>query len=497
MMKKHVLRWFLITILFCLSISPALANSWGLTGDLLGVVMEDGRWNDYSAITKQQGDFAVLGSRYHNVLMQCKDGKLLTYPLAVWQETDKLKVEKPKLDLRKEDRLLTLSYGADEVYVFALDYVFDTYYIADALVYAETNGLGFNRDGYGFTVSDGETILYWQRNVLLEDFNIKLFPRSMEEVLHLNRMYTALDSADRLGTDLEGVRYTGSSKGSVPVYSAPYGEAAWRAAKGKAAVGLAGEHWQLGTYINESGIPYIKIRYAVSERTQRIGYIWASELGERFALGDDRSNQLIHVPLEVRSDTYLTDDPTVSQYQQFYVPPGTQFVCMGLYGSDYAYVAGEIKNGSFVDGGKPIAEGDQIVWGYVPLRDLVISSSDPFRHNTEWDVMAQFVGHWYFAAGGVGVEDELMLYADGTWEGYTDTLTGGTWKLTRYNPANNLYWAKVPYEITFSRDNGSVRTLGFSPDENGDSFSLFYCEGSGGYERMKEPFAPPEEGENG
>jgi len=69
-MKRHVLRWVSFVILFCLAVSPALANSWGLSGNLLEVVMEDGRWDDYSTISKQQGDFAVLGGRYHNVLMQ-------------------------------------------------------------------------------------------------------------------------------------------------------------------------------------------------------------------------------------------------------------------------------------------------------------------------------------------------------------------------------------------------------------------------------------------
>ena len=486
-MKKIVRRWMLLVVLLCLVVLPAQANSWGLKGDLLTAVMNDHRWDDYTTICKQQGDFAVMGSRYHNVLMQYKNGELRTYPLAVWQETDKLDVSSPKLELRMEDRLLTLSYGSDEVYVFALDYALDPYDIADALVYAEKDGLGFNRDGYGFTVSDGETIVHWQRNVLLEDFNIKLFPRSVEEVQHLNRMYALLNSGIQDMDD--GASSVNIGKGTIPVYSAPFGESAWRAAKGKAAVGLSGQHWRMGEYINDQGEAYTQIRYEVSERTQRIGYVRTADLNT--VPIQHNLMKTIQVSLEAQNDTWLTDDPRVSQYQQFYVPPGMQFICMGTYGRDYAWVAAKAKNGSFVDGGQIVQNGDQIVWGYVPLRDLTISSEDVLRTAIEWDVMARFAGHWTFAAGGVGIDDHLMLYADGTWEGYTDELTGGTWQITRYDPANALYWMDVPYEVTFFRDTGSVHTLGFQPHEDSSSFSLLYWEGSGGYERLDEPFAPP------
>lgn len=490
-MKKFILRWIFGGLLLCLAVSPALANSWGLKGALLGAVMQDSRWDDYSTISTQQGDFAVMGSRYHNVLMQCKKDKLLTYPLAVWQQTDKQHVERPTLELRSKEKLLSLSYGDDEVYVFALDYAFDMSYREDALVFAEINGLGFNRDGYGFTVSDGKRIVRWQRNVLLQDFNIKLFPRSIEEVKHLNHMYAVLDSGM---DDMDlGASSVNIGKGTVPVYSAPFGDSAWRAAKGKASVGLSGQHWRMGDYLNADGEAYTKIRYEVSERTQRIGYVRTADLNAIY--GIDNQLKHIRVPLEVQNDTWLTDDPLVSQYQQFYVPPGTQFTCMGLYGSDYAYVAGSIQNGSFADGGKPVTEGDQIVWGYVPLRDLAISNADEYRNTIEWDAMAQFAGHWYFAAGGVGIADHLMLYADGTWEGYTDQLIGGTWRLNRYAPDDQLYWADVPYEITFFKENGSVTILGFSPNENG--FSLLNWEGSGGYVRINEPFPPSTNGDNG
>ena len=292
-MKKIIWRLVFMVCLLWLMVSTAFANSWGLKGDLLELVMQDGRWNDYSTLSNQLGDFAVMESLYHNVLMQAKNDKLHTYPLAVWQKNDKPNVEKPKLEFRADKKLLALSYGTDEVYVFALDYAFDMHYGEDALVFAEVNGLCFNRDEYGFTVSDGKEIVRWQRNVLLEDFNIKLFPRSIEEVIHLNRMYTLLASEND-GMDL-GASSVNIGKGTVPVYSAPFADSAWRAANSKASVGLSGQHWRMGEYINADGEAYTKIRYEVSERTQRIGYVRTADLNAVY--GPDNLLEFIRVPL--------------------------------------------------------------------------------------------------------------------------------------------------------------------------------------------------------
>lgn len=489
-MKKTILRWLCFTLAFTLAICPALANSWGLTGRLLTAVARDNRWGDYSTITRQQDDFAVMGGRYHNVLMQYKDGELFTYPLAVYQPADPF-AKKVQLNLRSDGQVLDLTFGSHESYSFQLKRRFDTYWTADALIHAYVNGLNFQRDGYGFRVSDGEQEIFWQNNVLLDTFNIKLFPRSLEEVRHLNRMYALLDSAMETSTET-GHLLEKTGKGTLPVYSAPDASSAWRAANGKAAVGMAGRLWAMGTIRNEKGEVYTKIRYEVSERTQRIGFI---QKGDLLYDSIELTDSMIHVPLETRRDTWLTDDPMVSQYQQFYVPKGTQFTCMGLFDKEYAWVSAKAKNNSFVNGGKPVKNGNQIVWGYVPLRDLMISSSDPCRGTIEWDVMADYSGQWQFTAGGVGISDVLMLNPDGTWEGYTDQVIGGTWQLTHYNPSDGLYWADVPYEITFFQNNGSVTTLGFQPVDDG--FSLLTWEGSGGYGPSDGTFAPPEEGANG
>ena len=69
-------------------------------------------------------------------------------------------------------------------------------------------------------------------------------------------------------------------------------------------------------------------------------------------------------------DTFLTDDPFVSQFAQFSVPEGTTFQCMGMLGNDWAYVSAEVSaKNTFTDGGA-------IVWGFVPLRDLTLMEAE-------------------------------------------------------------------------------------------------------------------------
>ena len=148
----------------------------------------------------------------------------------------------------------------------------------------------------------------------------------------------------------------------------------------------------------------------------------------------------------------------------------------------YAYVATEVKDGRFVDGG-------QIVWGFVPLRDLALDADT--HGNILWDVMAELEGSWEFYAGGNQAEDILILNADGTYTGkwvQGDEIcpdNHGSWFVTEYNPSWNLYWNDPPYEITLVDEDGTVNVKGLSIDEEG--FSLTYWEGGGGYQRMEDP----------
>lgn len=472
----------LLALLICITLLSALpvfasANQWGLTGALYSAVADAGdTWDAYRAAAQAGENLAIMKSRYHQVLLYLRDGVLRTYTKAVYQPGTEMS---PTLE--KTQNGFVLAYGPEERYTFVLGQ--EGYLLEQAQVGSLTLTGCWNEDGtdiYRYQAVQGADSAIWYAMQHLGDFNISLFPRSVDEIRRLNLLQGALSSGDSLfprsDGDIPSVgRYAQIGKGTEAVYSAPYGESAWRAADGKAAVGLEGELWLLRTYynVNESKA-YACIRYAVSQRTQRIGFIRGTTLepDADTAWATDESiwapyDMLLNVPLRTVSDTYLTDDPDVSQYPQFDVPAGTVFSCRALYGESYAYVSAEVQNGKFVDGGS-------IVWGFVPLRAL----EPVYDEEAPQSVHDSLVGTWAITAGGNMIDDPITFYADGT---YQASVTHGTWAVRKAYPQSNLYWDHPPYELWLTEtDTGCVTVRGLS--FHGQGFSLTNSEGSGGYE---------------
>ena len=153
---------------------------------------------------------------------------------------------------------------------------------------------------------------------------------------------------------------------------------------------------------------------------------------------------------------------------------------MGLYNDYYAYVSAEVKNGKFVDGG-------EIVWGFVPIRDLKV-----MKQETAPEAMDQLIGNWMLYAGGSMADDYLFLHKDGTftannmqwetgdvWQDDNTSKSWGTWYVTKYNSFMNLYWNRPPYQLTLLYNNGRVLMRGLEISDEG--FSLTDEEGGGGY----------------
>ena len=477
-MKRFLCFGLIFCILFAFKAPAARANSWGLTGELYRAVASVHTWDDYSAISSQVGSTAVMHNRYHNALMQVENGALRVYTRAVYQpgNTPEIKVE-----LKKSAGGFTMTYGKEEAYEF---FVSDGEYILKSAKIGSFQMNYVQSDVWNrYIASDKTGEAVCQRTFLLSEFNISLFPRSVDEVKALNLLYAALDS----GSDClsytsypaePGNRRFNVAKGTAAVYSAPFGASAWRAAKGKAAVGLSGEFWVLRLFQNADGDRYAAIRYNVSERTQRIGFVRADALCEAGA--GDPVSELISVQVRTKEETYVTDDPDVSQFAHMSVPKGAQLDCIGLYGNDYALVSAEVKNGKLTDGGA-------ILWGFIPLKSLELD--DLFSGALRQDVMASLAGEWEFYSGGNMAEDSLTLNADGTYTAVynIDEMTGqkltggGQWQVTEYHPRCNLYWNDPPYELRLTNDDGCVNIKGLSLNENG--FSLTNWEGGGGYAR--------------
>ena len=516
-MKKRIV-FVAAVLLLCTVCAAACANGWGLNGELLNAVSATHDWDGYMRTGNQAEYFAVLGTQEHNALFWLdNEDALRVYTKAVYQPEDDKGA--PRLSL-EEDGDLILSYGQDESYRFrdcGSCLVLDSARIGDFRLYTDPESLD----------TDGETLRYWAEDaagkayagieITLDDFNIRLFPHSTAEVRakaliranlescgwclgwaaeSVSGYYGPLDWGDPLQTD---------QTGAVPVYSAPFGESAWRAAQGKAAVGLSGACWVLSDYLNADGEGWACVRYFVSPRTQRIGYARCDDLGidppvERDH--DEPGYSFTRVDAEITADTYLTDDPDVSQFRQIALPAGTQLLCMGLYNADYAYAALEVdKNNRPTDGGA-------IVWGFVPLRDL-----KPMEKPHRQDVAEKLVGSWWLEAGGSLAEDHLRFEADGTFlaSAYGDETGGmfddgsywakpvsGVWYVTDYSPFENLYWDQPPYELTLLYDDGSALVKGLTVGEDG--FGLTDWEGGGGYVRTTaDPWDNPgtEEDTNG
>lgn len=472
-MKRRIFLLALILLLCVLS--PALANSWGLTGQMLDLVSDTNEWNDYILLGEQTDGAAVMKTRYHNVLLIAGKSGLEAYTKAVFQPGGSYS---GKPTLTQNEKQLSIRYHDGLWFTFSLkggSYRLHSAKAGDITVKA-TN------DEFRYTVRDDHgTTAVINRSYPLSDFNIELFPRSINEVRHLNLMRDQLDSETVFSfPQAQAVRRAG--EGTAPVYSSPFGKSAWRAASGKAAVGLNGTLEKLHAFRNADGQEYWCIRYNVSPRTQRIGYIDRRILDGSSAEPWPQTTRLLQTSVTVIQQTWLTDDPDVSQYAQFTLPVGAQLTCLGRWGEDYAVVSAEAKGDRLVDGG-------QIVWGFVPLRDLQMTAV--WGTEPEATVMEQLVGSWYFAAGGISVGDVLRLNADCTYACYSDNAdhlpsgepeATGSWYVMRHNPASNLYWNEPDYEIIFLNDDGTARVEGLSLGEN--AFSLTNWEGGGGYQRV-------------
>lgn len=482
-MLRTVLFRRMITVLLLLAIlvfacSSASANSWGLNrGRLLNAVAKDHTWDNYSTSGggTQAGDYAVMSARYHSALFFAdSENQLHVYTKAVYQPEDKAK----GLKLTMKNGILTLAYGDAEVYCFSdgngdedLDLLEAK--IGDFRLWRDDNGYSYYaEDKDGRVVFNG-----WNP---LSEFNIRLFPRSTAEIRRINLLTAYLGDTHELSS---GYPINPGKKGTAPVYAAPFGKSAWRAAKGKAAAGLNGDMWAMEDWKNNDGDTYTLIRYDVSERTQRVGWVLSRELGreEKQQQEHDPLYDFCQVDVWAIADTYLTDDPDVSQFRQFEVPKETCFTCLGTY-KGYAYVEAEVnKKGKFTDGGA-------IVWGFVPLRDLEIM--DPGEEKPE--IMKKLVGTWYMNGGGEFMPDVMTFAEDGTYTTNTEEwvhdlkgetldghIVGGTWKVINYRTRWNLFWDQPDYALLVMEDNGTAGMYGLSFEEEG--FGLTLGEGSCGF----------------
>lgn len=464
-----------ILLILCLTLAVTLpaasANSWNLSGQLLAMVEQTHDYDDYYAMvsdykSKAATTHTILTSRYHNQLVavdEVKDGwkDAIFSTTAVYQPSEQSTSGKPKLTRIKNG--FELAYPkVKELYRF--EYISNDWgEMAYTLMYAKMGSVEIERkESYRYLVTQGTDSAVWAVEVTLENFNIHNMPkRGPDDVRRINEANEGLQYLAYLYPQVVSGQTSG--KKSYAVYSAP-DTSSYRAAKGKASVST-GDDYNLYLTVGDWSL----IEYRVSLRTSRFG--WA-RLGNH---GDETTEDLVRVPMLTAYDTYLTDDPNVSEYHQAELPAGTKLTALS-HPDGWAYIYVEAT----VDG--------KITRGFVPQRDVVFDDVElP-------DEEAKIVGSWQFDGGSEIWYEYLRLDADGRF--YTSDAAGaqpyhGTWSVVQTPEDSNLYWhgtARVPTIVLRCTD-GMTYRYGMSFDEKVEiadgvfckSLSFLNSEGGGGF----------------
>ena len=467
-MKK---RWILLILplMVALMMNAASANQWGLRGQTLNIVEHTHDYDEYSCVaddykSQTNATRVILGSRYHNQLIavdEVKDGwkDAIFSTTAVYQPSELDETGYPKITRTKNG--FELAYpDIDERYYFELQHNNEGGAVY-TLTEAQMGGVTVERQAeYFYLVTLGDDNAVWAVEVTLENFNIHNMPkRGPDDVRRINEANEGLQYLAYLYPQVVSGQTSG--KKSYAVYSAP-DTSSYRAAKGKASVST-GDDYNLYLTVGDWSL----IEYRVSLRTSRFG--WA-QLGKH---GDETTNEIVHVPMLTAFDTYLTDDPNVSEYHQAELPAGTKLTALS-HPDRWAYIYVEAT----VDG--------KITRGFVPQRDVVFDDVElP-------DEEAKLVGSWQMEAGGEFWDNYLRLDADGKF--YGSDCDGaqpyhGTWSVVQTPVDSNLYWRGDIPTIVFRCVNGTVYRYGVEVFDDyevteGDycrSMSLITCEGGTGY----------------
>lgn len=419
---KKILLTTLCCLLLCALAAPALANGYGLKGGIYDIVTTSDRYDGYTCPNSDADDgnrwlngrhvnHAILENRYHRVLIAAwRDGSVwkaeTASTTALYQPGDE-RGEYPNIpSLSHWDNGFTLRYGEQEMYRFVYDEDLGEYVLFNVrydIESAYSDSYVTSAEGFQFWQSGEEDTFtpigdaLWQTDgITLAEFNITQTPRSLAEIRRLNTVRSLLDcNALPLVVQTE---FTGAKEGEkLAVYSAP-DDASYRSASGKAVVSTADAFQIWG---QENG--WTLISYEVSPRTSRMGYVQAEYAGaSNLAFAEQ--------PVVTAVDTFLTDDPFVSQYAQAYIPAGTALTGLARCGEYYAYVSGE-KDGQPIRGFVPMKD-------LQPLYDTVLSATEEILYaDAAWDVMDALIGKWT-PEGGEADWGRLILMDGGSFRNH-------------------------------------------------------------------------------
>ena len=202
--KRFISIFLCLTLLLTLLAPGALANSWGLkSGLILGAVSKTDTYDEYTALAQlkvQGGEVAVMASRYHAVLLYAYEfnGKtrLDAYHTAVKQPDEK---GYSNVKLQRKDPGFVLKYSDMEFYFTPLlSNEMLTYTLASGTIGSLTlQAGGENSELTSYLAcTDGTNKTNWYgwqyATPSLAEFNLRLFPRTMEEIGAIREMDSVL-----------------------------------------------------------------------------------------------------------------------------------------------------------------------------------------------------------------------------------------------------------------------------------------------------------------
>jgi hypothetical protein len=354
--------WVLLSALFFPS---ALAdNVWDLpSGILLSTVRETERYDGYTALSYlklRNGAVAVMADKEHALLLHAfkENGStvLKEYHTVVRQpgETDWKRVS-----LCVDGDGFLLYYPGTCLHFEPCD----TGFILGSVYLDTLTLLPFERNGQSgwYMCNDGTSAESWHpgengtEHLTFDQINLRLFPRTLADVRAqqaLSAAQTSVQLPFLIGEESAGLA---GVKELAPVYSAP-DQNAPRFGNGKASVDL-GSAFRFYGFTPDGG--WALISYEISVGSARFGYVKNDGQFANFSASSVLS--FSSLTAAVSQDTFLTDDPDVSQTAQVSLQGGDSVTVLALYSIWYAYVETSVNG--------------QTVRGFVPRAHLTVSSN--------------------------------------------------------------------------------------------------------------------------